>query len=526
MEAMNGMRIGSRLGLGFAAVILLLLVLAGLGVDRMAAVIGNTELILHDRHAKVALTQVVENEVNRQARALRTALITTDVAIIKEEMAKVGEADRRIEETIEQLQSMEHSAESRDALETLLKTRQPYAEHKARLVELVIAQSLDEGGVYLIQSMLPAQNAYLSAVEAFGRLQAQAMMEFGEEAIRGARNARLAMIGLAAAAVLLAIGIAFFMTRSITRPISRAVAVAETVARGDLTSRIEVRSPGETGQLLSALQRMNEELITIVRQVRDSSESIATGASQIASGNADLSRRTEQQAASLQQTSAAMEQLTAMSQHSAENAGIAARLANEAREVAMKGGAMVRQVVATMAEIAAGAGRISEIIGVIDGIALQTNILALNAAVEGARAAGQGRGFAVVAEEVRALAQRASEAARDIKALIGASVEGTQAGGRLVEDAGGAMAEIVRHVDRVAQLIGEIDTVTQEQHAGIGRASDAVGELDRVTRQNAALVEESAAAAESLSAQSARLADVVRSFRLDSARPDAGGGAA
>jgi methyl-accepting chemotaxis protein len=436
------------------------------------------------------------------------------MAVVKDELAQVEEADRRISGAIEQLQATEHAAAATDALQHLVASRQAYAVHEAELVRLVLAQSLDEGGVYLTRSMLPAQDAYLSAIAAFAHLQTEAMERFGEEAARMAVQGRATMIGLAAVAALLAAGIAVLMTRSITVPISQAVAVAKTVARGDLTSAIDVRRADEAGQLLGALQRMNDGLAGIVSQVRESSDSIATGASEMASGNSDLSRRTEEQAASLQQTVTAVDQASAMSQRSADSAAAAAQIARDARAAALKGEAAIRQVVDTMTEIAMGARRITEITGVIDGIALQTNILALNAAVEGARGAEQGRGFAVVAGEVRALAQRAAVAAKDIKALIAASVEKTEAGTRLVEDAGGTMEEIIRHVDQVARRVGEIDAVAQEQRGSLGRISDAVSELDRMTRRNAALVEESAAATESLSAQAARLADVVRSFKL------------
>ncbi|MGQ3050445.1 MAG: methyl-accepting chemotaxis protein [Roseateles sp.] len=305
-----------------------------------------------------------------------------------------------------------------------------------------------------------------------------------------------------------------WVTRSITRPIQRAVDVARTVATGDLGSRIEVDSTDEPGQLLAALRDMNQSLVTVVSTVRASSDSIATGSSQIATGNADLSQRTEEQASNLQQTAASMEELASTVRLTADTAREANSLAGAAREAATRGGEVVGRVVHTMDEISKSSRRISDIIGVIDGIAFQTNILALNAAVEAARAGEQGRGFAVVAGEVRLLAQRSAEAAREIKTLIGESVERVEAGGQLVSDAGASMGDIVDQVRRVADLISEISNATVEQTTGIGQVSEAVGQLDQVTQQNAALVEESAAAAESLKHQASRLVEAVGVFRM------------
>ena len=304
------------------------------------------------------------------------------------------------------------------------------------------------------------------------------------------------------------------ISRSIVRPIRRAVQVAETVADGDLGSHIEVQGRGEPAQLLAALKRMNDSLVHVVGTVRHSSDSIATGSSEISTGNHDLSQRTESQASNLQQTAASMEQITATVRHSAETAREAAQLAGGASSAAEQGGVVVGQVVGTMAEISESSRRIGDIIGVIDGIAFQTNILALNAAVEAARAGEQGRGFAVVAGEVRTLAQRSATAAREIKGLIQASVEKVETGSRQAGDAGRAMVGIVDQVKRVSQLIAQISHASGEQTSGLGQVNDAVTQLDHVTQQNAALVEESAAAAESLKQQAQRLVEVVAAFKL------------
>ena len=327
-------------------------------------------------------------------------------------------------------------------------------------------------------------------------------------------NARLAIIGLIAAAVLVGALMAFVITRSIVRPLHTAVEVAEAVAEGNLTSTVAASGVDEVSQLLRALRRMNDSLVTIVSRVRNSSDSIATGSSQIAAGNTDLSQRTEEQASNLQQTAASMEELTATVKQNADTARAATQIASGATAAATAGGRVVGQVVSTMEEISQSSRKIVDIIGVIDGIAFQTNILALNAAVEAARAGEQGRGFAVVASEVRSLAQRSAEAAKEIKSLIGASVEKVENGTHLVDEAGKSMAEIVTQVSRVNDLIGEISSASMEQSTGIGQIGGAVNQLDQVTQQNAALVEESAAAAESLKVQAAHLAQVVSVFRL------------
>jgi methyl-accepting chemotaxis protein len=328
-------------------------------------------------------------------------------------------------------------------------------------------------------------------------------------------SSRIWIISLLVGSVALGIVLALWVSNMIARSLKEAVTVAETVAAGDLTSRIEPKSNDETGQLLHALKRMNEGLVNIVGEVRTGTDTIATASNQIASGNLDLSSRTEEQASSLEETASSMEELTSTVKQNADNAHQANQLAATASSVAMKGGAVVSQVVDTMDAINTSSKKIVDIIGVIDGIAFQTNILALNAAVEAARAGEQGRGFAVVASEVRSLAQRSAAAAKEIKELIDDSVDKVDIGSKLVGEAGTTMREVVDSVQRVTDIMSEITAASQEQSSGIEQVNQAIAQMDEVTQQNASLVEEAAAAAQSLQDQAANLANVVSVFRLN-----------
>jgi methyl-accepting chemotaxis protein len=331
------------------------------------------------------------------------------------------------------------------------------------------------------------------------------------------RHVLIAFAATLGAVLVVVVPLTLINSRSITAPIEHAAAVADCIASGDLSSPIHSAGQDEAAALLRSLGRMQNSLRDMVGQMHQSSQSIQNSSSEVASGNIDLSTRTEQAASSLQQTASSMQQLTANVRQNAEAALEANRLATTAADVAQRGGSAVAQVVSTMDEINASSRRIGDIIGTIDAIAFQTNILALNAAVEAARAGEQGRGFAVVATEVRSLAQRSAAAAREIKTLIGASVDRVEAGTRQVADAGSTMTEIVASVQRVSHIIHDISTATAEQSTGLGQVNGSVGDLDRMTQQNAALVEQSAAAAESLKEQAARLGTLVGAFRLERA---------
>ncbi|WP_411881079.1 methyl-accepting chemotaxis protein [Polaromonas sp. YR568] len=390
-------------------------------------------------------------------------------------------------------------------------------EHR-KLIELSRANKRDEARALIrgkSEKSFDEASGYLDKMVALNIAEGQEASRLGGVLFG---NSRLWIIGLLVGSVALGLGLALFIARAVAGPLMAAVQVAKTVASGDLNSRIEVTSKDETGQLMQALKDMNDSLVGIVGQVRSGTDTIATASSQIAAGNHDLSSRTEEQASSLEETAASMEELTSTVKQNADNARQANQLAVSASGVAVKGGSVVAEVVGTMGAINASSRKIVDIIGVIDGIAFQTNILALNAAVEAARAGEQGRGFAVVAAEVRNLAQRSAAAAKEIKTLIDDSVSKVEEGSSQVAQAGRTMDEIVDSVKRVTDIMAEITAASQEQTSGIEQINQAITQMDQVTQQNAALVEEAAAAASSLQEQAGNLLQVVSVFKLDGGR--------
>ena len=514
MNAFNNLKISARLGLAFAVCVAVTLALTATAKLGLSHVREDVDLINKDRYAKVRLVTDIKDDLNVVALSAHKLVIAGNPAAREDDIKEIDATRARIGETFKKIDAMLVSEAAKAELAKVLAARQRFLRELDPLQQLARGDDPDRLHAQLGQ-LRPVLLAYMKVLGDYADLQEELMFKAGEDAgqtvDRTSTMLIVAMlIGTAAAGMA-----AWRTTLSITRPIHRAVHVARTVAAGDLTSRIEVTRQDETGHLLEALKVMNSSLAGIVRQVRQSSDSIATGSSQIATGNQDLSQRTEEQASNLQQTAASMEQLTSTVKNNADAARQAAQLAGSASEVAARGGAMVSQVVETMEQITNASNRIADIIGVIDGIAFQTNILALNAAVEAARAGEQGRGFAVVAAEVRSLAQRSAQAAKEIQQLISDSVGTVRTGSRLVADAGDTMNDIVAQVRRVTDLIGEISAATLEQSTGIGQVSDAVMQIDQVTQQNAALVEESAAAAESLKKQAHQMVEAVASFRLD-----------
>ncbi|HJW10689.1 MAG TPA: methyl-accepting chemotaxis protein [Albitalea sp.] len=517
MNALTNLRIGTRLALTLSGLLIAMCAVAAAGMWGINSLFAISTRVLEQDIRLAQTASDIQNLVLQERRYEKDAYINLGEADkLASYTAKWQGARAKLVQTIQQSRGLELSGEDARALDQLVEHLKTYAggfESSLAMIKDGQIKTTQEANAELAKVKAAVHGMESTSDAVNERAMARAASAGAQiSAVRS--RAQTSQLVLAALGIVLAVGLCVVVTRSITRPIANAVKVAETVAAGDLSSRIAVTSRDETGQLMAALKRMNDSLVGIVGQVRSASDSIATGSTQIANGNADLSQRTEEQSSNLQQTAASMEQLTATVKQNADTAREATRLAGEASAVAAHGGEMVGQVVSTMDGISQSSRKIADIIGVIDGIAFQTNILALNAAVEAARAGEQGRGFAVVAGEVRSLAQRSAQAAKEIKSLIGESVEKVETGSRLVSDAGQTMGDIVSQVRRVSDLIGEISAASVEQSSGIDQIGDAVNQLDQVTQQNAALVEESAAAAESLKHQAAQLAQTVSLFRL------------
>ena len=511
---LGNLRIGARIGIAFAATIALLALVSLLASYSLRSVNQAVRDVTKDFYIKVQLTNDIQIEINEQSRHVRNMLILEKPEQVQAEFKAVEESRVDASKLYAQLQPRVTSADGKALMDEVLIRREAYGSALDAFLSLVRSGDVGGAKTQLTDTLRARQLAYMQAMEKFGELQESLMDQAGTRAEAVAVSGIWQVAIIAIIAVVVSIGLGIWITRSITRPLATAVKVANRVANGDLSLTIEDGSRDEVGQLLSALKHMNTSLVDIVGNVRASSDSIATGSRQIATGNADLSQRTEEQASNLEQTAAAMEELTSTVTQNADTARQANTIAVEASAVAKNGGAAMDKVVHTMGDIAQRSRQIAEIISVIDGIAFQTNILALNAAVEAARAGEQGRGFAVVASEVRSLAQRSASAAKEIKGLIDASVASVESGGALVNAAGQTMGDLVNRVAQVAGLISQISNASAEQTIGISQVGDAVQQLDTVTQQNAALVEESAAAADSLSHQAATLAQLVSVFAL------------
>jgi methyl-accepting chemotaxis protein len=514
MGIFNKLQIGQRLALSFALVVALSLMSALLSTTRFDDLAHATKVLVSERMVHVRQAGQITDQTNLLAHSVSNLLLFREDSAIAKDLQTIQAAQQSIDGVFGQLQQSVTLPQARKLLAQTQQARQRFSAELVAYLKQVQARDLGDALESLEQKLRPSQLAYQKALDDFKDLEYARMLADGELAEASAQQSVLVVAGLAGLGLVLAVLGSVVATRSITQPVRQAVTIARTVASGALTSRIEVTRQDETGELQAALKAMNDSLIEVVGTVRQSSDAIATGATEIASGNADLSLRTEDQANNLQQAAAAIEQLSATVRQSADTAQQAAQMATTASRVATRGGQAVAAVVSTMDEISASSRKITEIIGVIDGIAFQTNILALNAAVEAARAGEQGRGFAVVASEVRSLAGRSAEAAKEIKQLIAASVAKVETGSQQVGQAGQTMDDIVTQVQRVSEMLGEISVTTREQTTGIGQVRDSVNQLDQVTQQNAALVEQSAAAAESLRLQASRLVEVVGVFKL------------
>ncbi len=515
---LQDLKIGTRLAAAFILVLAMLVAIAATGLSSLATVRASMENITRGNDVESRLALEMRLSVDDRMIAVRNIVLLKDAAEMQAQVARI-KRQTEVYDAAERDLNKTFAAYGIAADETALLA--DIRAHSAAALPLIdkardlgLADDTDGALRVLLGELRQVQQKWQSSLDALAateRQQNDQALTASDAAYLFTRNL---MIGLSIAAVLCGLALAWFITRGITLPINRAVQIAQAVAAGDLTSKIDSTARDETGVLLAALKEMNTSLKTIVTEVRSGTDAMSVSSSEIADGNMDLSSRTEDQASSLEETASSMEEMTATVRQNAENASQGNKLAALAKEAASKGGAVIASVVATMEEINTSSKKISEIIGVIDGIAFQTNILALNAAVEAARAGEQGRGFAVVATEVRNLAQRSAAAAKEIKTMIGESVSKVDSGSRLVDEAGKTMDDVVVRVARVTDIMSEITSASHEQSAGIEQINQAIMTMDNVTQQNAALVEQSAAAAQSLQDQSVHLAQVVGMFVL------------
>ena len=519
----SDMRVGTKLFGGFTLVVVLTLVVGGLSLWQLQRLNHAMEVVSNHAMPSVADTGNLRGQWNR-FRRMEAGILNANSLQEVQSITKQAEAILQLIQTAEKsFESLPRSEAEKTLMQSYQQSRSAYMETHAQFLKEAQAKDYTQGsGDLLLGDTVSnlyagqAEVSFAAMAEAVGKL-----MKLSQDEAERARTAGQQVYAAAwwwvvagmAASVALALLCAWLVTRSVTRPASQAVQVARRIAQGDLAETVPQGGKDEMGALLNALGAMRDSLGEVVQHVRQNAESVATASHEIAQGNSDLSSRTEEQASALQQTAAAMAQLGSTVRQNAESARQANQLAMSASTVAVQGGDVVGEVVSTMRGINDSSHKIADIIGVIDGIAFQTNILALNAAVEAARAGEQGRGFAVVAGEVRTLAQRSAEAAKQIKLLIDESVQRVQTGSQLVDRAGETMTEVVGAIRRVTDLVGEITAASAEQSEGVSQVADAITQMDTATQQNAALVEESAAAADSLQRQSGDLVQAVARFR-------------
>ena len=517
---MSNVKVSTRLSLGFGAILLIMLALTAIGIWRMQVI--SDVMVTMTQQDNLRLQETMRWRENTQKNWIRTRAMLLNAspqfnAIWEPEIAATSAAISEGQKKIESLLRTEegirlfkgldsHRAAYRN-LRTALMQQSANGDHVADRVE---------------SELKPLDDAYDQALGQFADYQLKVYTETRETALAQVRQSQIMLASVAGITLLLGIWGAWALGRSITRPLHQAVGIADEIAHGNLTQSFTISGRDETATLLTSLHEMQAKLASIVAGVRQNADSVANASAEIAQGNNDLSARTEQQASALEQTAASMEQLGATVRQNADNAAQANQLAMNANDVANQSGGVVEQMVSTMREIEDSGQRIAAIIGVIDSIAFQTNILALNAAVEAARAGEQGRGFAVVASEVRALAGRSAEAAKEIKTLIDTSVQRVGHGTQLADQAGHSMQEMINAIGRVTDIMAEISAASREQSSGVSQVGEAITQMDRTTQQNAALVEESAAAADNLRSQAVQLVQAMAFFQVNeggTARP-------
>ncbi len=515
MNLFRNLSVGARLWVGVIAIIVALFVVVATAGARSASLNAESERVLSALAHKTTIATEWAGLTETNVTRVQASIASSDptIAAMYKDLIPAGIAS--ISALQKELETMDMNDAEKAQMAKIADLR------KGVLASLGVANEMKKAGdtagaaQEIATRFNQAVPPYLDALRGFARMQADIRVE-AQQRLTEQRSTSLSIATLQVGALVAGIiAGAFFLIRNIRNPLREAMAFAEQIASGDLTAQIRNDRKDEFGAMTAALLGMRDRLVNVVADVKRGTDNITVAAKEIATGNNDLSARTEQTASNLQQTAASMEQMSGAIRQSADSARVANQLADVAGQSAQKGGEVVHQVITTMEEINQSSRKINDIIGVIDGIAFQTNILALNAAVEAARAGEQGRGFAVVAGEVRNLAQRSAQAAKEIKVLIGTSVDKVTAGTELVNQAGKTMGEIVDNVVRVRDMIGEIASASGEQADGVNQINAAVANLDQLTQQNAALVEESAAAASSMNEQADRLAEVVRVFRVD-----------
>ncbi len=517
MNFFTNISVVRRLGLGFAAVFLLSLLAIVIGITELNSVAKATAFMVDNPIRTERLVSEWNMQVAVAVRRTGAIARSSDPSLVNffAEDAKATAARSR--ELLKDIEPLMTSDTEKAMFAEVMEIRKAYSSSRDEITSLKKQGMADEANKILDERFAPISKAYVAKIDRLAQYQREKMDSQAALVAEIYQEGRWVLYSLGTIILIMTVVFAWLLMGSIVKPLRQAIAVAKGVASGDLTTRIEVTSKDEFGQLLQSLHDMQDDLAKVVSRVRQGSESVATASSEIAQGNTDLSARTEQEASALEQTSASMEALGAAVKQNADSARQANQLALNASTVAIQGGVVVDQVVETMKGINDSSRKIADIISVIDSIAFQTNILALNAAVEAARAGEQGRGFAVVASEVRSLAGRSAEAAREIKSLITASVERVEHGSLLVDQAGDTMAEVVSSIKRVTDIMGEISAASNEQASGVAQVGQALTQMDQTTQQNAALVEEMATAASSLKSQAGELVQTVMVFKLGTA---------
>jgi len=510
----NNVTIKARLVLVIGMLSVLLIGVGAMGIYGLNQNNASFKGVYEDRTVPTGDLGLIVDRMQRIRLNATMSAFARKPEIVKERKALNDTRDAEIAQTWQKYLATNLTPEEKILVENFNQQWKAYTESRERTMNLAFAGDFDAATANAATDAGAKFDTAHATMFSLVDLQRNEAEKEYAAAQKNYENIFMTSVTVIALGIFFAVIIGFLLIRAIVGPLNEAIAVANAVAAGDLTSRIEANSTNETGRLLQALRTMNDNLADLVGKVRMGTDSITTASGEIASGNLDLSQRTEEQASSLEETASSMEELTSTVRQNADNARQANQLAAGASEVAVKGGTVVGQVVQTMSSINESSKKIVDIISVIDGIAFQTNILALNAAVEAARAGEQGRGFAVVATEVRTLAQRSAAAAKEIKELISDSVSKVEDGTRLVDEAGATMDEIVSAVKRVTDIMAEISAASQEQSAGIEQVNQAVTQMDEVTQQNAALVEEAAAAAESMQEQAQTLTQAVSTFKL------------